>query len=98
MQILLIEDEKKVASFIRKGLVEQGFFVDMAFDGLDGERLARANVYDAIILDLMLPRKSGFAVCKSIRSFDPQIPILLLTALDSTEDKLQGLEAGADDY
>lgn len=98
MKILVVEDEKKVAAFIRRGLVEQSYSVDMAHDGVEGERLARGNTYDAIILDLMLPRKSGFALCRAIRTFDPRVPILILTALDSTEDKLQGLEAGADEY
>lgn len=98
MKILIVEDEKKVAAFIRRGLVEQSYSVDTAHDGVEGERLARSNAYDAIVLDLMLPRKSGFALCRSIRSFDPRVPILILTALDSTEDKLQGLEAGADEY
>lgn len=98
MKILIVEDEKKVAAFIRRGLVEQSYSVDTAHDGMEGERLARSNAYDAIVLDLMLPRKSGFALCRSIRSFDARVPILILTALDSTEDKLQGLEAGADEY
>lgn len=98
MKILVVEDEKKVAAFIRRGLVEQSYSVDMAHDGVEGERLARGNTYDAIILDLMLPRKSGFALCRAIRTFDPRVPILILTALDSTEDKLQGLDAGADEY
>ena len=98
MRILLVEDEKKVASFIRKGLMEQAYAVDVAEDGLEGEKLALANNYDALILDVMLPRKSGFAVCRTVRQFDPRVPIIMLTALDSTDDKLQGLDAGADDY
>jgi two-component system copper resistance phosphate regulon response regulator CusR len=98
VKILIVEDEKKVAAFIRRGLLEQSYSVDTAHDGVEGERLARSNAYDAIVLDLMLPRKSGFALCRSIRSFDARVPILILTALDSTEDKLQGLEAGADEY
>jgi len=98
VKILVVEDEKKVAAFIRRGLVEQSYSVDMAHDGMEGERLARSSTYDAIILDLMLPRKSGFALCRAIRTFDVRVPILILTALDSTEDKLQGLEAGADEY
>lgn len=98
MKILVVEDEKKVAAFIRRGLVEQSYTVDMAHDGMEGERLARSSTYDAIVLDLMLPRKSGFALCRAIRTFDVRVPILILTALDSTEDKLQGLEAGADEY
>ncbi len=98
MKILLVEDEKKVASFIRNGLMEQSYSVDMAFDGIQGERMARATNYDAILLDVMIPLKSGFALCRSIRSFDSRVPIMMLTALDSTEDKLQGLDAGADEY
>jgi two-component system copper resistance phosphate regulon response regulator CusR len=98
MRILLVEDEKKVASFIRKGLMEQSYVVDVAEDGLEGEKLACANEYDAVVLDVMLPRKSGFAVCRSIRMVNAQVPIIMLTALDSTDDKLQGLDAGADDY
>jgi two-component system copper resistance phosphate regulon response regulator CusR len=98
VKILVVEDEKKVAAFIRRGLVEQSYSVDTAHDGVEGERMARGNAYDAIVLDLMLPRKSGFALCRAIRAFDARVPILILTALDSTEDKLQGLEAGADEY
>jgi DNA-binding response OmpR family regulator len=98
VRILLVEDEKKVASFIKKGLLEQSYAVDVAEDGLEGEKLALANSYDALILDVMLPRKSGFAVCRSVRAVNAHIPIIMLTALDSTDDKLQGLDAGADDY
>ncbi len=98
MKILLVEDEKKVASFIKKGLQEQAYSVDIALDGAEGERLALASKYDAVILDVMLPHKSGFAVCRTLRGCVPEMPILMLTALDSTDDKLQGLDAGADDY
>jgi two-component system, OmpR family, copper resistance phosphate regulon response regulator CusR len=98
MKLLLIEDDKKVAAFIRHGLTEQSYSVDVAHDGLQGERMAQDNEYDVIIVDIMLPRKSGFAVTKSIRTFDTRVPILILTALDATEDKLQGFDVGADDY
>ncbi|MBS1912866.1 MAG: response regulator transcription factor [Bacteroidetes bacterium] len=98
MRILVIEDEIKVASFIQQGLAEQAYIVDVAHDGVEGERLARENPYDLAIIDVMLPRKSGFAVCKSIREFEDSMPIMLLTALDSTDDKVQGFDAGADDY
>ncbi|HVZ39124.1 MAG TPA: response regulator transcription factor [Candidatus Kapabacteria bacterium] len=98
MRILVIEDEIKVASFIQQGLAEQAYIVDVAHDGVEGERLARENPYDLAIIDVMLPRKSGFAVCKSIREFEDAMPIMMLTALDSTDDKVQGFDAGADDY
>jgi two-component system, OmpR family, copper resistance phosphate regulon response regulator CusR len=98
MRLLLIEDDKKVAAFIRNGLTEQSYTVDVASDGLTGEHMAKDNEYDALIIDVMLPRKSGFAVTKAIRSFNTLVPILMLTALDATEDKLQGFDAGADDY
>jgi heavy metal response regulator len=98
MKILLVEDEVKVASFIRQGLVEQSYAVDVAHDGVQGERLARENEYDVLIVDVMLPRKSGFALVRSIRSVHGSVPILMLTALDTTDDKVQGFDAGADDY
>ncbi len=98
MKILVIEDEIKVASFIRQGLTEQSYTVDVAHDGIEGERMAHDAPYDVVMIDIMLPRKSGFAVCRSIREFDQDVPILMLTALDSTDDKLQGFDAGADDY
>lgn len=98
MKVLLVEDEKKVAAFIEKGLAEQAYNVVVAYDGVSGEKLAKENEFDVIILDLMLPGKSGFAVCKSIRTFDTKTPILILTALDSMDDKIEGFEKGADDY
>jgi len=98
MKILLVEDDKKIALFIKNGLTEQSYAVDIAEDGEQGERLAEENVYDAILIDIMIPRKSGFSLCKCIRAFNPTVPIMMLTALDSTEDKLRGFDAGADDY
>jgi DNA-binding response OmpR family regulator len=98
MKILLVEDDKKIALFIKKGLIEQSYSVDSAADGDEGERLAEGNDYDAILIDIMIPRKSGFSLCKSIREFNPTVPIMMLTALDSTEDKVRGFDAGADDY
>lgn len=97
-RILLIEDEAQVAAFITQGLREQSFTVDAVQSGLEGEQLARKHDYDALIIDVMLPRKSGFAVCRTIRTFNASVPILLLTALDSIEDKTEGFTAGADDY
>ncbi|HEV2480438.1 MAG TPA: response regulator, partial [Puia sp.] len=98
MNILLVEDEPKVAEFIRKGLREQSYQVDTAYDSLYGEKLALENEYDLAILDVILPGGSGLELCKRIRDLKPEIPILLLTAMGATRDKVTGLEAGADDY
>ncbi|HXH72758.1 MAG TPA: heavy metal response regulator transcription factor [Mariprofundaceae bacterium] len=98
MKILVVEDEERVAHFIQKGLKEEGHAVDMSYDGEDGEFLAEVNEYDLIILDLMLPKKSGITVCRELRDRGVATPILMLTARDSVEDKVRGLDAGADDY
>jgi two-component system, OmpR family, copper resistance phosphate regulon response regulator CusR len=98
MKFLLVEDDRKIALFIKKGLTEQSYSVDIAEDGEEGERLAEDNSYDVILIDIMIPRKSGFSLCKCIRAFSPTVPIMMLTALDSTEDKVRGFDAGADDY
>lgn len=98
MKILLIEDEPKVAAFLKKGLMEQGYEVEQAYDGTYGSRLALNNGYDLIILDVILPGINGVEVCKIIRKSKPVVSILMLTALGSTEDKIQGLDSGADDY
>lgn len=98
MKILVIEDEPKVASFIKEGLEEQHYVVDLAFDGYTGEKLALNNNYNLIILDIIIPVINGVELCKRIKSIKPQIPILLLTALSTTDDKVSGFEAGADDY
>jgi DNA-binding response OmpR family regulator len=98
MNILLVEDEAKVADFIRKGLQEQSYHVELAYDGLFGEKLALEKEYDLVILDLILPGITGLELCRRIRKYRPDLPILLLTALGSTKDKVAGLESGADDY
>jgi len=98
MKILVVEDEKRVAQFIQKGLKEEGHAVDCAYDGEEGGFLAEVNEYDLVILDLMLPKKNGVAVCREIRERGVATPVLMLTALDSVEDKVRGLDAGADDY
>lgn len=98
MRILVVEDEKKVASFIRKGLEEQSYVVETAFDGLEGERLALKNDYDAIILDVLLPKQDGIVTCQKIRLKRIDTPVLILTALGETDDKVRGLDSGADDY
>jgi two-component system, OmpR family, copper resistance phosphate regulon response regulator CusR len=98
MKILLIEDEPKVSSFIKKGLEEQTYEVDQAYDGVFGIKLSLQEEYDLIILDLILPYKNGLEVCREIRMHKLSVPILMLTALGSTDDKITGLDAGADDY
>jgi len=98
MRILVIEDEKKVADFIRKGLEEQAYVVDIAKDGVDGEFLAGHNEYDAIILDILMPKQDGWKTCRNIRENGIKTPILMLTSLSDTEDKVKGLNIGADDF
>lgn len=98
MRVLLVEDEKKMASFIERGLKEEGYAVDVAFDGEQGWDYVAANEYDAVVLDLMLPKISGLDLCSKIRQGGNQTPILMLTARDSVEDKIKGLDQGADDY
>ncbi|RPD44963.1 DNA-binding response regulator [Hymenobacter sediminis] len=98
MKILLVEDEPKVASFLHQGLTEQHHTVDLAADGLLGLRLAQGGNYDLLILDTLLPGLSGLEVCRQVRAQDTSVPILMLTALGETDDKIRGLDAGADDY
>lgn len=98
MRILVIEDEKKVAEFIRRGLREEGYAVDVAGDGDEGLYMATGAEYDLIMLDIMLPGKDGFQVCESIRFSGLDVPVLMLTARDTVTDKVKGLDSGADDY
>lgn len=98
MKILLIEDEPKVAAFIKKGLEEQAYEVDQAYDGTFGVKLALQQEYDLIILDIILPNQNGLEVCREIRRHNSSVAILMLTALGTTDDKIIGLDAGADDY
>ena len=98
VQILLIEDEQRIAELIKRGLEEQGFRVTIAFDGLMGKKLALANIYDLLIIDIILPNINGLDLCKEIRLQKPNIPIIMLTALGTTDDKVEGFDAGADDY
>lgn len=98
MKILVIEDEKKVANFLQKGLKEEQFVVDIAYDGLDGEHLATTNEYDLILLDIMLPGKDGIEILKTLRQRRINIPVIMLTAKEMVEDKLKGFNAGCDDY
>ena len=92
MRILIVEDEKKVAAFIKKGLEEETYAVDIAMDGEEGLYLGEQNQYDLIILDLMLPKINGLDILSSLRSKEIETPILLLTAKDSVEDKVEGLK------
>lgn len=98
MRILIVEDDQKIAAFITKGLKEEGFSVDTAFDGMDGLYLAETNPYDVIILDWMLPGINGIEICKQLRSDQNSTPILMLTARGDVDDRIEGLESGADDY
>lgn len=97
-KILVVEDEAHVVSFIKKGLTEEGYEVSVAFDGSTGLQLALTNVFDFIILDIMLPEMNGLEVCKNIRNKNSNVPILFLTALGTSENIVLGLESGADDY
>ena len=98
MRILIVEDDKKVAAFIKKGLEEETYAVDVAYDGEEGLYLGQQNQYDLVILDLMLPVLDGLAVLSGLKDKGIDTPILLLTAKDSVEDKVLGLNKGADDY
>jgi len=98
MRILLVEDEKNVAAFIKKGLGEEAYTVDIAKDGNEGLLMATLTDFDLIILDIMLPGMNGMELCKSLRGKGIKKPILMLTAVDSVESKVEGLESGADDY
>jgi heavy metal response regulator len=98
MRILVVEDEKKVARFIQQGLEEERYTVDIAFDGEQGLQMAQSQGYDLIIMDIMLPRKNGIEVTRELRTREGNTPILMLTAKSAIEDKVVGLDSGADDY
>ena len=98
MRILVVEDEKKVASFLEKGLREEGYAVDVAHDGADGLMKALVHDYDLVLLDVMMPGKSGLEVVHGLRSKERTTPVLMLTARDAEQDIVMGLDAGADDY
>lgn len=98
MRILLLEDERRLANIIKKGLIEEGFAVDTAYDGEEGQYLAESESYDLIILDVMLPKVDGLTICKELRSKHIKTPVLMLTAKSTLEEKVAGLDAGSDDY
>jgi two-component system copper resistance phosphate regulon response regulator CusR len=98
MRILLVEDDSKLAGVLRQGLKEEGFGVDVSKDGIDGLAMALSSNYDALLLDVMLPRRSGFQLLRELRRRGSGIPVLILTARSSVEDRVHGLNLGADDY
>jgi len=98
MRILLVEDDRSVAAFIQRGLEEEGYAVDVLHDGADAGRRAQSVGYDAAVLDLMLPTRSGFQVLRDIRARKANLPVIMLTAKGSLEDRVTGLDSGADDY
>lgn len=98
MKILIVEDERKLASFLKKGLIENNFGADVAYDGKNAEKLTVHNKYDLIILDIILPDISGLKLCEKFKQQNPRRPVLMLTALGTTDDKISGFDAGADDY
>jgi two-component system OmpR family response regulator len=98
VRILVVEDERKMAGLLRRGLEEEGYSVDVAMTGTDAIWVAAENPYDAVILDVMLPDIDGFAVCRELRSRERWMPVLFLTARDAVDDRVAGLDLGADDY
>lgn len=98
MRVLVIEDEKKITDFIKRGLKEEGYSVDVAYDGEEGLFLTTSNEYDLVVLDLMLPKLDGLSLCKKLKREKSATPVLILTAKDEVKDKVTGLDAGADDY
>ncbi len=98
INILIVEDDTRIAKLIQRGLQEHGFVPTLAYDGLSGKKLALQIDYDLIIIDIILPKMNGLDLCKEIRKNKPDIPIIILTALGTTDDKVDGFDAGADDY
>ncbi len=98
MRILIVEDDRKTARFLKQGLEEEGHAVDLALDGNEGAQLSHLNPYDLIVLDVQLPGRNGLQLCSALRRESIETPILMLTARDSSQDVIRGLDAGADDY
>lgn len=98
MRILVVDDDRRLCGIIKRGLLEESYAIDVAYDGEEGGYLAEINPYDLIILDIMMPLKDGIQVCQELRAKRINIPIMMLTAKDSIEDRVRGLDVGADDY
>lgn len=98
MRILIVEDEKKTANYLKNGLMEHGFTADIAEQGEDGLHLARTEAYDLIVLDVMLPERSGWSIIEELRAAGNEVPVIFLSARDTVHDRVHGLELGADDY
>jgi DNA-binding response OmpR family regulator len=98
MRVLVVEDSRRLAGIVKRGLLEEGYTVDNAYDGEEAEYMAETTPFDLIVLDIMLPKKDGLAVCRDLRAKAVNTPILMLTAKDTVEDKVAGLDCGADDY
>ena len=98
MRVLVVEDSRRLAGIVKRGLLEEGYAVDNAYDGEEAEYMAESTPFDIVILDIMLPKKDGLTVCRELRAKGVNTPILMLTAKDSVEDKVAGLDTGADDY
>lgn len=97
-KILIVEDEVKIAQALQKGLTENGYYIEVAFDGTVGKKLFFSHSYDLVILDINLPGMNGYELCKDIRNHNQHIPVIMLTAMNTTDDKIEGFDAGADDY
>jgi len=98
MRILVVEDQPKMAGLLKRGLEEEGYAIDLASDGVDAVWMGEENAYDAVVLDIMLPDMDGFEVCRRLRSKGRWAPVLMLTARDGVDDRVHGLDVGADDY
>ncbi len=98
MNILIVEDEEKIADSLKQGLSENGFYTQVAYDGMVGLKLFRHGIFNLVILDINLPGMSGYELCKAIRNIDSKVPVVMLTAMSAVEDKIEGFEVGADDY
>ncbi|HEY9595740.1 MAG TPA: response regulator transcription factor [Spirochaetia bacterium] len=98
MRVLIVEDEHRIAAYVKRGLKEQGYAADVAFDGMEALHMASSVSYDLIVLDILLPEVDGLSVCRQLRKRGVQVPVLMLTARDAVDDRVAGLDAGADDY
>lgn len=98
MRILVVDDDRRLCNIVKRGLIEEAHTVDIACDGEEGGYMAEVNPYDLIILDVMMPKKDGIEVCRELRSKNINVPIMMLTARDTVEDRVKGLDSGADDY